>query len=58
MWPLKKEDTQSEPHIHPGFLLGIPSKPKERQVEPNRKQQPFLGEENKLEYRAAEATRM
>ena len=44
MWPLKKEDTQSEPHIHPGFLLGIPSKPKERQVEPNRKQQSFLGE--------------
>lgn len=44
---------QRKSHIYPSFLLGIPSKPREREVEPNGKQQSFY-ERNRLEYRAAE----
>lgn len=48
----EKENIQSKFHIYPSFLLGIPSKPREREVEPNGKQQSFY-ERNRLEYRTA-----
>lgn len=51
--PWEKENMQRKSHIYPSFLLGIPSKPREREVEPNGKQQSFY-ERNRLEYRAAE----
>lgn len=44
----KMGNTQKELHIHPSFLLGVPPKPRQREVEPNRKEQCSWVKEKKL----------